>query len=478
MKLPHRSTVVKLLAAAAVNSVVYSVFIAVRAALFRDDGGFCAVALFAFTVALGSAAGVVLLGRRLSAAEKASKGKTVKFISFMLNIRDSAVSMSTLVAWLIIAVPTVLTFFVYRGFGTFRCLLEVFYSVIVYIIVLKQSGHTASRIMNKAAVYISLTLIALCLELPYFISNLMYLRPWFFAALYLFILAFLVVRNQEDIDQNIFAKKHIEKSILPKNLRRFNLMSVLVVYAVILLAFNFKGIIIGMLDLMGELAKAIIRAIIWILNHLNSASDITEDGSVQDNMPDMLPYAEEAAASPLLNLIGNIIKYFILLYAAYRLMFFLVRRMPPLYRKIAGWLKKLFSIGSTEDAACGCMDYYDETEVVRLVKQKNVKTLGGKASGNRRSLKGINDPVERVRFMYSGILGAISKMGVDKSASDTTKDIICKTTAASADTANHLSCFTDIYDEVRYGGLVPDKELLEKSQEYYLSTIKSTKERK
>lgn len=477
MKLPRRHTRIKILSIAAIDSVIYSVYTVIRTALFKEDGGLLAAVLFAFTAACAYTAGTILLGGRISAAERASKAKTVKFISFMLNIEDSAGSISAVIAWLIIAAPAALTFFVYRGYGTLRCLLELFYSIIIYIIALKQSRHTADRIMIKGAVYISLVLIAACLELPYFLGDLMYLRKWFFASLYLFILAYLIVRNQEDIDKNIFSQKHIEKSILPKNLRRFNFASVLVVYTVIVLAFNLKDIIIAVLDLLGKLAKAIGIAIIWILNHIFSDSGIAENADINNNIPEMFPPAEAVAVRPFLNLMGNILKYFILLYVTYRLILLLVRRVPPLCRKIAGWIRKLFSIENGKDTADGCMDYSDETEVVRIVKDKKVKTFAGKAGGGRRSLKGIKDPVERVRFMYSGILGAISGLGVDKAESDTTRDIICKTSVVSSNTASPLSCFTDIYDEVRYGELIPDKTLLEKSQEYYVSTIRAAKEK-
>jgi hypothetical protein len=478
MKLPQRHTIIKILSVAAIDSVIYSAYTAIRSALFKQDGGTLAAILFIFTAVFAYSAGAILLGGRLSAAKRASTTKAVKFISFMLNIKDSAGSISAAIAWLIIAVPAVLTFFVYRSFGIYKCLLELVCAVIIYITSLKQSQRTASRIMIKQDVWVCLVLITACLELPHFLGYLMYLRKWFFASLYLFILAFLIVRNQEDINENIFSKKHIEKSILPKNLRRFNLAAVLTVYAVILLAFNFKDLIILLLNLLGELVKIVGRAIVWIFSLLDNFTDVTQNDSVENNMQELLPPEEAAQVSPFLNLLGNTAIYFILLYTAYRVILLLIRIMPTLYRRIAGWIRKLFSISSEKNIAFECMDYSDETEIVRPYEDNRPKIFIRKTGGGRRSLKGIKDPVERVRFMYSGILAAVSELGVERSDSDTAKEIVQKTSEVSRNTASPLSCFTDIYDEVRYGGLIPDKAILEKSQEYYVNIIRSAKEKK
>lgn len=478
MKLPQRHTLIKMLSVVAVDSVIYSAYTAIRSALFKEDGGLLAAILFVFTAACAYSAGTVLLEGKLSAAKRASATKAIKFISFMFNIKDSAGSISAVTAWLIMAVPAVLAFFVYNSCGIYRCLLELIYAIIIYIIALKQSRFTASRIMIKQAAWTCLVLIAACLELPYFLGDLTYLRKWFFASLYLFILAFLIVRNQDDIDDNIFSKKHIEKSILPKNLRRFNLASVLVIYIVILLAFNFKDIIIYLLNLLGELVKIIGKAILWILSLFNNVLYVTQNDGIENNMQDLFQPEEAAQVSPLLNLMGNTLKYFVLLYIAYRLILLLIRIMPTLCRKIAGWIGRLFSISGEKDIARECLDYSDETEIVRPAEHNRPKKFVRKTGGGRRNLKGIKDPVEKVRFMYSGILAAVSEMGVDRSASDTTKEIAEKTSEISSRTASPLSCFTDIYNEVRYGGLVPDETILEKSQEYYVSTLRSAKEKK
>ena len=85
---------------------------------------------------------------------------------------------------------------------------------------------------------------------------------------------------------------------------------------------------------------------------------------------------------------------------------------------------------------------------------------------SRRGLKDISDPVERVRHMYSAILHMLPLLGVQRDLSDTTMELLQKTTL-SEKVSRELSLFTEIYNQVRYGDKVPDTCMLAEAERHF-----------
>lgn len=442
MKLPTRTALLKILASAAKGACVYAGAVTLRTALFHSDGGLFSILFFVFIMLIGHLAGVLFLA-------------------------EVPVFAGTLAAWSIILLPLSSSLMIYRGEGIWRAAFEILVVFIVYSMSLKHSKLTSTQIMSKATAYTGFIALAACLEAPYFISELSYLRPWLFAASYLFILAYLVIRNHEDIDSNIFSKKRVEKSILPKNLRRFNTALVCVVFLSILLLFNLKTIVIYSLQLLSKITVYIIAGIMWIIGKIFMPQETTQQGEAPAQKFDFFADGAENKNS-LIEVIFYILAFIIILYLAYKALQYLSRKLPALIKSFIKWVKKLLSIEMSEKLP-ETTDYIDETVIIKPVSANahaNKNKLKKKRKGLRRDLRNIKDPVERVRQMYSSMLSMLPLIGVHPDRCDTTMDILGKA-SSSREAIKELLPFTEIYNGVRYGEKVPDAAMLAKAEEYF-----------
>jgi hypothetical protein len=210
----------------------------------------------------------------------------------------------------------------------------------------------------------------------------------------------------------------------------------------------------------GKLALLLAQFFLWIISQIFPLQEHAQQKhSAMQNFG-----MGTGPVDPLRNLLGNIVKNFVLLYVAYRLVLAALRRLPGLVHRIPELLRKLFSIQRGKSISENS-DYSDVTETVRPVRgqERRVKKL---VRRNRRSLAGISDPVERIRYMYASLLGLLPSVDIQHISSDTTLEILGKT-ARRPDISGELSPFTDIYNQVRYGGEIPDGSELQKAQRHY-----------
>ena len=465
MKFPGRLILLRILATAAIGVLVYACAVTLRVVLFGMDGGLFSLLMFVLIVLMGHMAGRLFWVDTPLFASWAADSKFARFLAFMLHIKDGARFTAALTAWIAIFLPIMASLFIYRQYGIWRIAFEILLAMVAYIMSLKHSRLASTQIMSNTAAYTGFILLTVSLEVQYFISSLAYLKPWLFVTSYFFILAYLIIKNQEDIDSNIFNKKHVEKSMLPSNLRRFNTLYVFVVFLTIILFFNLKPVIIYILQLLGDLTVFIIKGVLWILNHIFSSQ-----GAAQQSRAAAQDFGFFGGSSeivyPFKNLLSNIVKNFIILYLAYRILLYLIRKLPILVRKVVELIKKLLSI-KKEEKSFEAMDYSDETETLKPSHEhENKRNLKKKMRKNRRDLRSISDPVERVRHMYSSILHMLPLIGVQPDIYDTTMDILSKT-ASSEEASKELSPFTAIYNQVRYGDKVPDAEMLTEAEGHF-----------
>lgn len=460
-----RTVLLRLLSSLAVHMYLYACFTLIRRVLFYDDGGAISVVIYACSAVSAWLAGTLLIGRSCYYSMKLSQVRLSRFIAFSLGIRDMDRAISALTAWLLMIVPAAAPFVIFREYGVLKPLFESAAAACAYIVALKHTQKSPAGIINGGGFYAGLVLLATCLELPYFVDGLSYLRPWFFGALYFLILIYLLVRNQKDIDENIYDKKFVEKSILPKNLRRFNTVSIIFVYLVILLLSNFRAVVSRLIGLAWEFVRIAGNAILWLLERIGpDGAQIENPGMEEESMTPVM----SAPPSPYLNLIFNILKYFIAFYLLYRLVPVIVRNIPVIASKLAALFRKLFRI-KKENGAYMESDYVDVAEIVLPERRgKTVRVARRRKRRTARHLRKITDPAEKIRYMYGLILDILPARGIKPEASDTTAEILSKT--AREKDLGGLHPFTAIYDKVRYGDAVPDNETLGKAEEYYTGT--------
>ena len=458
-KMNIRVIVLRILSVLTVNAFIYSGFITLRTAIFLDDGGATAVVMYALVICFAHAAGIFLSSARPDFLIRAGKTKFFKFFSFMLNIGDSERFIASSIMWGLIIVPAAAVLFVYGSNGAVRTLFELLTVTVAYIIAVKQSRLASVRIMSNAGMFIGMTIMFICLELPYLVSRLMYLRPVYFAVAYFMIFAFLITKNQEDIERHIFSKKHIDKTVLPKNLRRFNAMAAGFVFLLTMLLFNLKTVIMYLMDIAKQIIQLFFAFLGWLFEKL-----VPDQSSAGEAFQSSMEAVSAQRPTPFANFILNIIMYFIILYVSYRLILAIVVRVPAAVSKIISALKKLFRMNISKEAYVEA-DFVDTTETV-MPDVRNTVNKGKKKRARVKKLSRITDPIEKIRCMYSNILGILPTHGIKPEAVDTTAEILAKA-AGSVNVQEGLAPFTEIYERVRYGEMVPDSETLARAEKYY-----------
>jgi len=449
----------------AVSSCICACTVTLRAWLFVNDGWPEALALYAFSIGIAYITGDIFQDNARW-IRWLSQAKTARFAAFMLNIGNTSRFVRSAASWAMMIVPAAAALVIYSRQSVLRILFELTVVIIAYITALRHSERAPGQVLRDTSLYAGLFFLTVCLELPFLIDGLSHLRPWYFGVMYFLIFSYMIIKNQEDIDRNIYDKKHVEKSVLPRNMRRFNTTLVCIVFLSVLLLFNFRSVVIWLLDLARKILGAVISAFLWLIRQ------VTPDmGAPGEGLPEGSDGMFDAAMpppSPLGGLIFNIFKYFIFFYLLYKLVFLAASKIPAIVSRIAGWLRKVFMIKGAE-ADNAESEYVDLTETVLPVREMAARSARPKKRRTYRHLRKISDPVQRVRYMYGLILDTLVTRGVRLTASDTAVEIADKASSSESlpeDFRDELRQFTAIYEHVRYGEKMPDKEMLSRAEAY------------
>jgi len=452
MKESTRIYLLRLLALAEAAAFVYPAVLVMRVVLFREDGGIKACLLYLLLLSLGFLAGRLLFREDLTLTDRLVKLPAVVFILFNFNISDKKRFISITASLATILIPLLTALLLFRSHGLLRVSFEMAMALIPYYMALRNSYSSFNEIMSRDRLTFGLILLLVSIEVASFYKPAVYLRPYFFAVAYFCILAFLILKNQEDIDSNIYNRKSIEKSILPRNLRSFNLKAVIVMFFVILLLFNLKLVVLFLMDMAGRIVRFVILVFAYIIEHIFTPVK-TQGGDGLQPPENGFIGGGIVKIHPFWSFLGNLAMYFALMYLVYRIILVLIRQVPRLLRKLAELFRRLFVHSTPKSIEVG--DYSDEVETVKPVSAgERKRAMRGSIRNVARNLKEITDPVERVRYIYGSLLEMLSVFGIKPEKYDTTTEILVKASGISG-MGSSFSELTNIYDEVRYGEEIP-----------------------
>lgn len=469
MKESFRIGLLRFLALLAVNIFIYSAAAVLRSVIFGNDGEIGSLVFYTAVFAAGFVLSGVLLDESRRLYKKISELAVIRFLTFAMKADDKPRFVASAAVHASLLLPVLAAVLVYRGKGFFVTLFEAAFVMLSYLITIKKRRAGFSEIMSSRRNLTGLIVTLLSAEVTVFVKNAGHLRPWLYAAACAYIFLYLILKNQEDIDENIFDKKHIEKSILPRNLRSFNTKVVIVLFLAIMLLFNLKSVALWLIKLVGWISFYILKFLIWLSNLL------LPGGAVEMNQPAQqqggVQFGEMITeVHPWSNFVWNIIKYFLVIYIVWSLVCFLARKSGAVARRLWEYLKKLIS-WDRENREIQTGDYKDETEIVKPLRDGEGRhAMRAAMKRTRRGLKSIDDPVERVRFIYASILELLGIYGIKTEKSDTTFDILGKALSINGIEAP-LKEVTHVYNAVRYGSSVPGPEALARTEERYNETV-------
>lgn len=448
-----RVFILRLLAVTTISIFIYPPVLVVRIVAFRNDGGVAGFLYYMMLILSGFLVGNFADRKKCVIYDKIIKVPLVKFALFNLDKTKSERNISAVVAYLTSVVPILTTVLFFHSYGIFRVLFEAVFALIPYFISIKGAFRSFADILSNVVAYTGFILISLSMEAAYFFRPALYLKPYLYVISYFYILAYLILKNQEDIDRNIFVKKHVEKSILPKNMRSFNTYAVVVLFAAILLLFNLKSFVMVLLKMTGRIFRYVITAVLWIMNHLNPIGK----GEASQVAPPTVNFEFHGVFEihPFRNFLSHVLQSFILLYTVYHIVMAIIRKAPALISRLAALLRRIFTWKEAE-AASKIQDYDEETETVIPRKDHNkYRELRNRIRNAKRELKSIYDPVERIRYIYGSVIGMLGIFGIVIDKSDTTAEIHFKSSTINGIDPPLLQ-LTESYNLVRYGDCIPD----------------------
>ncbi len=454
MKEALRLKLLTFIAVASLTLFILPAVLLLRLLLFGYNGGLAAALLYFAAALAGFFAGILVFKEDAGYFETAAGWPVFKLLFYLFNVKEKGQRISNIAGFFSVLVPVAAAAVLYGGKGILRLAFEMLFLILPYSIALRNAGKRYSDIFSNPTAYFGLGLMAAAILVSTYWQAAASLKWYFYSILYSYILFYLVLKNQEDIDSNIYSKKYIQKSILPRNMRGFNLIAVIALYGIILLLFNLKTVVMALLDAGRKIIGYIILAVLWILEHIFPAGESVQ----QSNQPAPADFGffggSEEAVRPFLNLLGNTLKAFILLYVLYKLLPFLAKKAAALIKKLAALLKKAFS---QRPATSPADEYDDEAEIIKPEKEaKKQRNLKKSIEGARRDLGKITDPVERIRLMYGILLKMLEACGIGLEKSDTTTEIYRKSGRIGKLPEPFLPV-TSLYNKVRYGGDIPDK---------------------
>lgn len=466
MKEKNRLLLLNILAVSAIILTFYTLFLIPRVCILRTSGGFLT---FAYAAAIG-VAGFVSSMTGVFSEKLAARLASGRAAAFLMLYKDNSEKKHLLLSILLYfssIIPVLITFAVYLGSGITRAGFEALMILIIYLFAVRCGLNSAYTNMSNAFAVFAFLMFLIAYAVSMYGPNAAYLRVYVSLMAYYVLLAYLIIRNQQDIDVNIYSGKYVEKSILPKNMRKFNLKTVLALYAVIIAFINIGTI----RRILQQVWKWIVLFISFFVSLFKKNSALTPDKLYDNAAGAKSPFPIEFTPEhPLMIYLRDVITTFAMLYFAYWVLIILYRVLfKKLIPRIIDYIRNFFKGKADEDTA-ECRDYDDEVVIEKPESEGSKRRKAAAAVKKARSrLKDITDPVERIRFMYAAAIELLQAAGVKITRSDTVGNISAKASAGLelGEIRQPLGRLSVWYEKVRYGCRPPEGTGLLEAEEGY-----------
>ncbi|NSW89498.1 MAG: hypothetical protein HPY74_02250 [Firmicutes bacterium] len=424
---------------AAKFSFLYPVIFLPRAALFKDTGGIA-----------GFLIGLVILFSG--------------YIITGLIVKNKQDFSRMLLSYLLSIIPAAVLAFVHINqfpHGVLRAFFEGMAASLLYFTGARTRVLAFDLILSRKVIITGVIIFLVSIIFVNYYKELAYLKNLIYYLGYVFTALTLLIKNQQNLDR-VFIKKHIELSTVPKDIRKYNSIIVMVVFLVILALFNIKTLIDFITVVLGNMPKYLLRIIFFILYLLSKLLPESEGGMEQDQGGPHLPALPDGESNSIVGLILTIVFGSLFVVVAV----FLLSKFPKLLRAFGEKIKKLFMqiavifkklFKFQKEYMDKEEDYVDEVEIIRPDNPRK-----GFGKQNRifqkisRKLGRNLTPAEKVRNMYAGILQHLKAKGINLLKSDTTHEIY-KKIPQTENLGEIMGYITKVYDKVRYGEKTPER---------------------
>lgn len=356
-----------------------------------------------------------------------------------------------LLSYCAILIPVIATAVVFHGNGTLRSIFESVVAGCFYIIGSVNFSRSYGEIYSSKTTGTNVFILTAVFILVNIVSSIHPVRGLIFIFVILNIPITMVLKSEGNIDE-VFLKRGVEIPEVQRSIRKANLKLVAILYGIILVLFNIK-------DLLSVVLRFILLTYIKInlfIMYLISLLFANKDGASQGQQGSMNLPVEPGDGNKTANTLFTIVAVILIIFILYKLIPKLFKAIAELIRFIKSKLKRKIKIDDNryEDNEC--------EEIIEITRQSSDSWMKRRKRNNLYSLlKKTHDPAERVRLIYRIILNELGKKGIGVAASDTAGQVAKKAHSKDELKAS-LESVTSIYEQVRYGEVIPDAASISK----------------
>lgn len=361
-----------------------------------------------------------------------------------------------LLSFVTVVIPVIISSIIFSDLGLGRSLLGASAVGIFYIIGSNNYTKQYQDIFNSKMLFFSVFMLAINMIMTSSFDSLKPMRNVVFIFILLFIPLTMLIKSQENIDE-VFKFRGVEIPEVQKSIRKENLKSIILLYAVMLVIFNIKDLLAAILQFILMIYIKVSIFIFYLLSKLFIQSG--SGSSKGDSQPLPLTPGPERSNN-LLDYLFVAVTAVLIIFAAYKLLPRLVKAISGLIAYIKAKLSKVIRLKENvyDDSEC--------VEIVEITKQIVENKVKKKRVNLFAILKKATDPAKRIRLMYQIILKDLGEKGITVASSDTTGQVIEKA-AGLENVKEEIENITSIYERVRYGEEIPQAELLKSMEEGY-----------
>lgn len=450
-----RSIALKIIAVTGIFCFLYPLLLMLRMLIFTENGGGWA-GLYNYCLVLGG------------------------FICSLLLIGDRKGKVPVLKAALTVLIPVALSIVLYRESGSGRGVYEVFIGILLYFTGFRAFYVPPASLLSGKKVWLGAGVLFACLIVSFYFKQLAAARPYVLFFTYGFLGMVLLVSNQTGIDE-AFIKRHIDRANIPGNMRKYNTSLVVWLYVVIVILINVKAIVKAMAAFLHWLVIQIANCAAWLFLLLSRLFRQSESGAPpggQNSLPDMGADTQRGILPVILTILIGLLAAYLLYVLGKRLpsaLRALRDKLKTLFDRVAGYLGNLLKVYG--DGAEEVDDYEDDVQTVKVGDALQEKQLKRQLGRMRRGLRGITDPVQKVRYIYGMLLQGLKERDVDVRKSDTAGEVLRKVKSVQG-AEQPFAGITTIYEEVKYGGEIPEAVKVESVEAEFKKMEEVLKRRK
>ena len=394
------------------------------------------------------------------------------YIAVNLIMYKNRTKKNRIIAYLFLVIPILASLKYFFPYGILSIIFGASITAILCFYTIRVYFKEYDYLITGAKIYVGIVMILLALIFSTYIEGLKYLKYQFYVFTFLYAFFLLVLKNQSNLD-SIFSTRFDKASGIPKKMRSHNINKIIVFFLLIVGVYYFRDFLIAGLQGLASLLRFVLT-ILWdfliiiveMLQHFVSVEETDLPAS-----PEFGGEGENSIITKIFNIIGILFLAFIVYkifteLIIHRLIPFLKNTFKYLIEKIINLLEK------TEHKEEKTYYYTDRIERIlpydtskKIKKQKEVPNI----SRALKQVEKIENPKEKIKYLYGFILKYLSVKGVEIKKSYSTGEIYKK-----AEEINQLDKpfkeITSVYDSVKYGDKMPKANQVDDAKK---NTIKS-----